>query len=576
MIKTDRFTPYLIFAGALLLFVPFLGAVHLFDWDEINFAECAREMIVTGDYNTVQIDFLPFWEKPPLFIWMQVLCMKVFGVSEFAARLPNAIGGAITLATLFVLGSRISGKRFAWYWVLFYAGSLLPQFYFRSGVIDPWFNFFILLAIYHFILYTNDFIPGATLQTWHKRILLSAFFLSLAVLTKGPAAILIFGLCFLAARLLKRKPLMSWKHFGVYVAVTAIPAGAWFLSLILQGKALVILDFIEYQVRLFSTEDAGHGHNFFYHWLVLLFGCFPVSAFAMQGIWKNGNVVPFEQYTLRWMRILFWVVLILFSIVKTKIIHYSSLCYFPLTFLGAHAVIQLESGAFKPRRWVMAVLLVTGITISAALYIVPYFDDLVPWMAGRGWIKDPFAEASFMAGADWAGWEWIIGLMLLLTTCYSVWMYRKGQIRKSVYVFTIAGTVLITAACLVIVPRVEGYTQRAAIEFWKSKSGQQVFVETLGYKSYAHFYYANTQKPDAAADRLFREWLSQKDEVKKNTLINAEQLREYKREWLLRGTVDRPVYFVSKNTYESAVLEYYPHLVKTGEKNGFIFWERLP
>jgi hypothetical protein len=41
----------------------------------------------------------------------------------------------------------------------------------------------------------------------------------------------------------------------------------------------------------------------------------------------------------RWMVILFWVVLILFSIVKTKIVHYSSLCYFPLTYLAA---LQLE------------------------------------------------------------------------------------------------------------------------------------------------------------------------------------------------------------------------------------------
>ena len=45
---------------ALLLFIPFLGGLHLFDWDEINFAESAREMILTGDYLTVQIDFIPF------------------------------------------------------------------------------------------------------------------------------------------------------------------------------------------------------------------------------------------------------------------------------------------------------------------------------------------------------------------------------------------------------------------------------------------------------------------------------------------------------------------------------------
>ena len=45
---------------ASLLFIPFLGGVHLFDWDEINFAECAREMIVSHNYLNVQIDFKPF------------------------------------------------------------------------------------------------------------------------------------------------------------------------------------------------------------------------------------------------------------------------------------------------------------------------------------------------------------------------------------------------------------------------------------------------------------------------------------------------------------------------------------
>jgi len=36
-------------AISFAFFVPFLGAVHLFDWDEINFAESAREMLVTGN-----------------------------------------------------------------------------------------------------------------------------------------------------------------------------------------------------------------------------------------------------------------------------------------------------------------------------------------------------------------------------------------------------------------------------------------------------------------------------------------------------------------------------------------------
>ncbi|MCF6185312.1 MAG: glycosyltransferase family 39 protein, partial [Bacteroidales bacterium] len=115
-----------------LLFIPFLGNVHLFDWDEINFAESAREMIVTGDYLNVKINFNLFWEKPPLFIWMQVLSMKVFGINEFAARFPNALAGIITLLVLFNIGKKHFGETFGIIWIFAYAGSLLPQFYFKS------------------------------------------------------------------------------------------------------------------------------------------------------------------------------------------------------------------------------------------------------------------------------------------------------------------------------------------------------------------------------------------------------------------------------------------------------------
>jgi 4-amino-4-deoxy-L-arabinose transferase-like glycosyltransferase len=104
---------------AAILFIPFLGQVHLFDWDEVNFAESAREMLVTGDYFRVQINYLPFWEKPPLFFWLQAASMSIFGINEFAARFPNAVCGILTLSLLFYIGKRTFSSRFAWLWVLF-------------------------------------------------------------------------------------------------------------------------------------------------------------------------------------------------------------------------------------------------------------------------------------------------------------------------------------------------------------------------------------------------------------------------------------------------------------------------
>src|ERR1044071_3609588 len=111
MKRISFFPSLIVFLCGLALFLPFLGQVHLFDWDEINFAECAREMLVSHDYLRVQIDFQPFWEKPPLFRWLQALSMNLFGVNEYAARFPNAFTGIVTLIVLYYTGKRIVNER---------------------------------------------------------------------------------------------------------------------------------------------------------------------------------------------------------------------------------------------------------------------------------------------------------------------------------------------------------------------------------------------------------------------------------------------------------------------------------
>ncbi len=204
--KNNLIIYLLITLGGILLFLPFLGNVPLFDWDEINFAEIAREMIVTKDYLNVQIDYQPFWEKPPLFIWMQVLSMKLFGINEFAARFPNAICGIVTLLVLYSIGKKLFNKKMGIIWVLVYAGSILPFFYFKSGIIDPWFNLFIFTGIY-FAIFTSSHIHLITFitlspshpvtqspnrpiaQSSNRPIFLTGLCIGLAILTKGPVAL---------------------------------------------------------------------------------------------------------------------------------------------------------------------------------------------------------------------------------------------------------------------------------------------------------------------------------------------------------------------------------------------------
>ena len=116
--------------------------------------------------------------------------MKLFGVNEFASRFPNAVCGILTLLVLFRIGKRQLNETFGWIWVLVYAGSLLPQFYFKSGIIDPWFNLFIFLSIYQLSLYTWQ---G---QRFARHVIFAGLFAGLAVMTKGPVALLVIGLTY--------------------------------------------------------------------------------------------------------------------------------------------------------------------------------------------------------------------------------------------------------------------------------------------------------------------------------------------------------------------------------------------
>ncbi len=530
-------------ALAAIIFIPFLGGIHLFDWDEINFAEAAREMIITGDYLTVQINFLPFWEKPALFIWMQVLSMKAFGINEFAARFPNAICGIVTLLVLFNIGRKLRDNQFGVIWVLAYVGSILPFFYFKSGIIDPWFNLFIFLSIYYLMLFS---FPENKKRI--QNIILSAAFAGLAIMTKGPVGFLLVALTagvFLLAVRFKIK--VRFHEVLTYIFVLGFVGGFWFIIQILNGNYDTVVEFIVYQIRLFQTKDAGHGGFFVYHFVVLLFGVFPTSILALKSFRSENLQDPLYALMKKWMIILFWVVLILFSIVKTKILHYSSLAYFPITFLAANFVANALSKKYKWSNWqtglilFIAVLLV--LPVIALQFVAKYKDEII----AKNWIHDDFTVANLGAEANWSGFEFLIGIVFLITVI-SIFIFIKKERILNRAVLLWSATILFTFSILLfIVPKIEKHSQLALIEFFESKAGEDVYLKNIHFRSYATYFYGETQAPD-----------------NKNF---------YNDQWLLTGDIDKDVYFVTK-IHRAPLLEEYPELKRIGEKNGFVFYLR--
>ena len=549
------------------LYLPFLGGIALFDWDEINFAECAREMLITGNFSEVQLNFQPFWEKPPLFIWLQVISMKLFGITEFAARFPNAICSIFTLSSLYLIGRKEIDRRMGWYWVLFYIGSLLPHFYFRTGIIDPWFNYFILIALYFFFKAS-----GTQKNTLY--FLLSGFFSGLAVLTKGPAALLIIAATLSTYLIWTRqlKKIILTSGFLFFSLSTLLVSGSWFLVMWLKGETSVIHSFITYQLRLAQTKDAGHGGPFFYHFIILLIGCFPASLFFIAG-YSRKESLPAAQVHLRYLFLsLFWTVLIIFSLVETKIVHYSSLCYFPLTFVAAQGFqrfVPLTFNTFhRALYWFVAGLLFLATTLVACS------TYLLPLLIKSGLLEDKNTLAILGAEVPRTGLEFLLPVLFITAAIliYKGLKENKIMLQQSGLIFN---GVFITASIYWLVPLISGYTQDTAISFYRASAQQDCYLETYKFKSYGYLFYGERQPRHYQNSDQQRSISKQLDLMETEGHSRLESYATANSLWMVYGAIDKPAYIVAKSGNEKELLEQ-KDIYKLYSQNGFSFFVRLP
>ena len=587
-------------------YLPFLGGVHLFDWDEINFAEISREMLLLKDYLRVHVNFLPFWEKPPFFFWMQVLAMKVFGIGEFSARLPNAISGIATIVLLYNIGSKLYNHRFGVIWALAYFGSVLPFLYFKSGIIDPVFNLFIFIGLYFFILFYWKKEGVGTIQLSRSPTLylfLAGFFIGMGILTKGQVAFLIAALTifvywswelfkldqsrfytlmvllvisYLSQSFAKNmSPQMNlivvgipallsvsfvfwlfWKNaFFVtipqlifFTLAATIVTLTWYGLETWKNGPWFIAEFNKYQYRLFSTPDAGHKGFPGYHFVVLLVGCFPASIFAIRSFFslEDSHDEPHQIDFRRWMKYLFWVVLILFTVVKSKIVHYSSMCYFPLSFLSALVIYQIIEGKIPMNNWLKTGLIAIGGLFILATLSMPLLGQNIELIKPL-FSKDPFAMANLEANVNWSGWEVIPGVFLIGVIFYVLRALNHQQKERGFTTLFLGTSIFVMLTLVFFIGRIEGYSQRAAMEFYQEKAGEDCYIISHGYKTYGHLFYA--QKP---------------------IVLNE---KSYDKNWLLHGEVDKAVYVITK-IHRAEELRGLETLEEITSKNGFVFFRR--
>lgn len=476
-------------AGALI-YIPFIGGVHLFDWDEINFAEISREMMASGDYLSIQVNYTPFFEKPPFFMWLQVLSMKVFGIDEFSARLPNAVAGIITLVLLYRLGRHWLGRRFGLLWALMYLGAVLPTVYHKSGIIDPWFNLFIFSSL-------MAWMKGVTAEKAGKWFLLSGLLSGLAVLTKGPVGPLLIGLVIIGQRLFTRDgrylPFTGWLQF---MLGSLLLPGLWFGVTWMSNGPDWIVAFLHYQVELFTESVAGHRGFPGYHFVVALFGIFPVSLFALGEISSREGMHPQARRDLRrLMIILASVVLVLFSVVQSKIVHYSSMAYFPVAFLAACKLDDLLDDRRRMPAWIIAMSGVITVLVILIFWILPLAGMNIERLPE--FVKvDAFTAKAITAEVQWGLDDFIPAtwLTVILAAAFITWQKRRRHL--SILILSGGMAIWVNLGLIFFIGKVERYTQNAAVTFCEMKATEKMTITPLGYKSYLPFFYAKKPAPD--------------------------------------------------------------------------------
>lgn len=163
------------------------------------------------------------------------------------------------------------------------------------------------------------------------------------------------------------------------------------------------------------------------------------------------------------------------------------------------------------------------------------------------YVKDEFARANMEAVVSWTGWESLPGILFLVVILCGYALLKKYKYDEAAWTLFGGSALVVFVTSLMVVPKIEQYSQGAAIEFFEEKKTEDAYLTPLGYKSYAHLFYGKKTKPDNP--------------------------KSYDIGWLLNGDIDKPVYFVSK-VDRTERFSSYPELKELYRKNGFVFLKR--
>ncbi|SRR5579885_49945 len=356
---------------AALLYLPALGRPALWEPDEGRYAEIAREMVVSGDYVTPRDNYVRYFEKPPLVYWAEAASIHVFGVNEFAIRLPAALFTIGEVAVTCVIGEAMFGAAAGITGAIALALCPLVFVFARFATLDPALAFFITAAIGSFYLASGsgDFRSGAG-RRW---MLIASAMLALGTLAKGPVALVLGGAIALGWMLIEHRgrEISRMPLFGC-AALYAVIVTPWFVLAELRNPGFLRFFFVhEHLQRFVSSREHGWGPYFFIP--IVLAGAWPWLFFVPTAIAivRASPSKGRERSAMRLLAIWFAIIFVFFSIPRSKLGSYILPAIAPIAILAGVALSRLTTiGADRARRLMGRFALLNSAIAASAIAVV--------------------------------------------------------------------------------------------------------------------------------------------------------------------------------------------------------------
>lgn len=232
---------WILLGFALLIRLLSLAAYPLMDTTEARYGEMARLMVETGNWLTPQFDYgIPFWGKPPLFTWMSAYGIELFGLNEFAVRVPHWLAGVATILLVALMARRMGVSALVSSIVLATCGI----FSIAAGAVmtDMALTLAMTIAMVGFYFCWLDNNETKASFWWGVTGFVG---LALGLLAKGPVVIVIMGIAVLPWLMLQHGFLGAfrelWRRFPIVIGlgVMLLIALPWYIMAELKTPGFI-------------------------------------------------------------------------------------------------------------------------------------------------------------------------------------------------------------------------------------------------------------------------------------------------------------------------------------------------